>query len=258
MTPPNGAHSFAIIVPQSYYREACLIQRSNAHIPERISHRAAHDSLPENTIPAFLKALALGADAIELDVHATSDGVGVVHHDPTVAWRRNKSQTTAAIADLTSVELRKVVLSGDARIPTLADVLNAVGDGPRVYVEIKGERIEPLVVRCIRESSANCAVHSFDHRIARTVKEIFPAIRTGVLEVARHLDPLAALVETGAEDLWQDRTLIDEDLVTRVHSANCKVIAWTSNDPAEWKRLRAIGVDGICTDRIGELAAFAW
>jgi glycerophosphoryl diester phosphodiesterase len=43
-----------------------------------------------------------------------------------------------------------------------------------------------------------------------------------------------------------------------VHSGDCKVIAWTSNDPAQWKTLRALGVDGICTDRIGDLAAFAW
>jgi glycerophosphoryl diester phosphodiesterase len=180
----------------------------------------------------------------------------VVHHDPTV--RRGRGPARAAIADLTSSELRNVVLADGIGIPTLADVLDAVGEGPRVYVEIKGKDIEPLVVRCIRESTANCAVHSFDHRIVQNVKKIFPAIRTGVLEVARHLDPLAALVETGAEDLWQDWTLIDAELVRRVHSRNCRVVAWTSNDPAEWRMLRTLGVDAICTDRIGDLAAFAW
>ena len=164
----------------------------------------------------------------------------------------------SAIADLNYSELRKVVLADGIGIPTLQDVLAVVGDGPRVYVEIKGKDIEPLVVRCIRESTANCAVHSFDHRIVQNVKMIFPAIRTGVLEVARHLDPLSALVETGAEDLWQDWTLIDAEMVRRVHSGNCRVVAWTSNDPSEWKTLRALGVDAICTDRIGELAAFSW
>lgn len=256
MTPQGGAHSFAIIVSKVTTVEARLTQSSRLQIPERISHRGAHDSLPENSIPAFRKALELGADAIELDVHATSDGVVVVHHDPTV--RRGRGPTRATIADLTSSELRKIVLADGIGIPTLKDVLEAVGEGPRVYVEIKGKDIEPLVVRCIRESPANCAVHSFDHRIVQSVKKIFPAIRTGVLEVARHLDPLAALVETGAEDLWQDWTLIDADLVRRVHSRHCRVVAWTSNDPADWKKLRALGVDAICTDRIGDLAAFAW
>lgn len=191
-------------------------------------------------------------------MHATSDGVVVVHHDPTVTRGRGPTLVNAAIADLTSSEVQKVVLADGIGIPTLEDVLDAVGSGPRVYVEIKGKDIEPLVVRCIRESTANCAVHSFDHRIVQNVKKIFPAVRTGVLEVARHLDPLAALVETGAEDLWQDRTLIDAEMVRRVHSGHCRVVAWTSNDPAEWKMLRALGVDAICTDRIGELAAFAW
>jgi glycerophosphoryl diester phosphodiesterase len=162
------------------------------------------------------------------------------------------------IADLTFAELQKRPLADGIPIPTLKDVLDAIGDKPRAYVEIKGNDIEPLVARCIRESSANCAVHSFDHRTVQTIKKIFPAIRTGVLEVARHLDPLAALVDTGASDLWQEWTLIDEDLVSRVHAASCRVVAWTSNDPADWQTLRAIGVDAICTDRIGELAAFTW
>jgi glycerophosphoryl diester phosphodiesterase len=191
-------------------------------------------------------------------VHATTDGVVVVHHDPTVRRGRGILRPHAAIADLTYSELRKVVLADGIGIPTLQDVLAAVGEGPRVYVEIKGKDIEPLVVRCIRESTANCAVHSFDHRIVQNVKKIFPAIRTGILEVARHLDPLTALAETGAEDLWQDRTLIDAEMVRRVHSGNCRVVAWTSNDPLEWKTLRTLGVDAICTDRIGELAAFSW
>lgn len=182
----------------------------------------------------------------------------IVHHDPTVDRGHGQSRAKAAIADLASAELRKIVLANGIPIPTLEEVLDAVGDGPRIYVEIKGTNIEPLVVRCIRESTANCAVHSFDHRIVQRVKKIFPAIRTGILEVARHVDPLVALAETGAEDLWQDRTLIDEDLVRRVHSRNLRVVAWTSNDPVEWKKLRELGVDAICTDRIGELAAFVW
>ena len=182
----------------------------------------------------------------------------VVHHDPTVEYGRDEERKTLRIAEISSSELRKVLLAGDTSVPTLEEVLVALGDRPRVYVEIKGQNIEPLVVRSIRESTANCSVHSFDHRIVKNVKRLFPAIRTGILEVARHLDPLAALVETGAEDLWQDRTLIDEDLVRRIHSRNCRVVAWTSNDQTEWRVLRALGVDGICTDRIGDLAAFDW
>jgi glycerophosphoryl diester phosphodiesterase len=137
----------------------------------------------------------------------------------------------------------------------LTQTLEAIGTRATVFIEIKARDIEPHVVRCIRESRSDCAIHSFDHRIVRTVKKIFPAIRCGVLQVARHLDPVASLRETGAEDLWQHVDYVDEDLVAAAHSVGARVIAWTANDPAQWVLLRRIGADGICTDNIGELTA---
>lgn len=238
----------------SYYREELLTQSRRA-APELISHRGAHHELPENSIPAFLRAIELGADAIELDVHATLDGVVVVHHDPAVA---SAAASSTGIRTLSFADLERYPLATGIEIPALSAVLAAIGDSAAVYVEIKARDIEPLVVRCIRESVARCAVHSFDHRTVKTVKSIFPAIPTGVLEVARHFDPTRALLVTEARDLWQEVDHIDEELVASVHAANARVIAWTANDSAQWKTLRAIGVDGICTDRIGELATFEW
>ena len=220
---------------------------------EKISHRGAHHTLPENSIPAFLKAIELGADAIELDVHGTRDGSPVVHHDPEVNAR---GATRHRIAELTLAELSAYKLRDEVEIPTLPAVLAAIGATAFVYVEIKAPDIEPLVTRCIRESESRCAIHSFDHRIVKNVKTIFPALRTGVLEVSRHIDPTWSLTAAGAEDLWQDVSFIDEDLVARVHSVNGRVIAWTANDANQWETLSRIGVDGICTDRIAELGAF--
>ena len=242
---------------ESYYPEARLTPPTG-RIPERISHRGAHDTFPENSIPAFLRAFELGADAIELDVHATRDGVVVVHHDAVIKAARVAGPEERAIAELSSNEVAQFELDGGVRIPKLYDVLDAVPASARVYVEVKARNIEPLVVRCIRESKVSCAVHSFDHRIVQTVKKIFPAIRTGVLEVARHIDPSVSLVATGAQDLWQDKEFIDEDLVARAHSHNARVVAWTANDTDQWKTLRAMGVDAICTDHIADLAAFEW
>ena len=202
-----------------------------------------------------MRAIELGAEAIELDVHGTSDGTVVVHHDPTV---NAPDLATRAIAELSYTELRNFRLDEGVEIPTLAAVLDAVGTDATVYVEIKAPSIEPLVVRIIREHNARCAVHSFDHRIVKTVKSIFPAVRTGVLQVARHVDPVASLIATGAEDLWQEVSFIDEELVARAHSLNAKVIAWTADDADQWETLRLIGVDGICTNRIAELATYRW
>lgn len=224
-------------------------------IPEKISHRGAHHTHPENSIPAFLRAIELGADAIELDVHATRDGTVVVHHDAEVGA---PGMPRRRLADIPDSDLGNYKLGDGIEIPTLPGVLKAIGDSAFVYVEVKAPNIEPLVVRCVRESAARCAIHSFDHRIVAMVKTIFPAIRTGVLEVPRHVDPTHALGAAGARDLWQEVSYIDEELVTRVHAVNARVIAWTANDAEQWEALRRIGVDGICTDRIAELGALSW
>jgi glycerophosphoryl diester phosphodiesterase len=199
--------------------------------------------------------MELGADAIELDVHGTRDGVVLVHHDPDV---NAPGEPKRRIADLSASDIGRYSLAQGVAIPTLEAALDAVGDRARVYIEIKAPSIEPLVVRCVRESSATCAVHSFDHRIVKTVKSIFPAIRTGVLQVGRLIDPVAALVAAGAQDLWQEVSFIDEELVERTHEVNGRVIAWTSNHPEEWQVMREIGVDAICSDEIAELATFSW
>jgi glycerophosphoryl diester phosphodiesterase len=202
-----------------------------------------------------LRAIELGAEAIELDVHATRDGVVIVHHDAVV---NAPGAAVREIASLTASEIRRFPLAHGVEIPTLDTVLNAIGDRATVYVEIKAPRIEPLVVRSVREAPAACAIHAFDHRVVKTVNSIFPAVPTGVLEVSRHVDPVASLVAANARDLWQEVSFIDEDLVARVHSMNGRVIAWTSDDADQWKYLSELGVDGICTDRIAELATFSW
>lgn len=190
-------------------------------------------------------------------MHATSDGVVVVHHDPVVYAGDVPRGDARRISAVPFDELKRHPLAPGISIPTLAQALDAIGGRAGVFVEIKARDIEPHVVRCIRESQADCAVHSFDHRTVVNVKKIFPAIRCGVLEVARHLDPIASLRATGAEDLWQHVDYIDEDLVARAHTIGARVIAWTANDSVRWLDLLLIPVDGICTDRIADLAAAA-
>ncbi|HEV7837468.1 MAG TPA: glycerophosphodiester phosphodiesterase [Gemmatimonadaceae bacterium] len=257
MTPSTRTLSFAHPA-QSYYHEERLTPGRRRDPPQRISHRGAHQTHPENSLAAFERAIELGADAIELDVHATRDGVVVVHHDPEIRARHRQKPSHRAIAEVAFADLEDFPLADGARIPTLAETLDTVGDRAIVYVEIKAPDIEALVTRCIRESGATCAVHSFDHRIVQIVKTIFPAIRTGILENSRHVDAAAALIAVSAEDLWQEVDTIDEGIVESAHSVGGRVIAWTANEPSQWDALYALGVDGICTDRIAELATYDW
>lgn len=223
---------------------------SNRPLPEAISHRGLRSSSPENSIPAFLAALARGADGIELDVHASLDGVVYVHHDFDFV---DQSGERHAFASHDSKEIDKARLARDVAIPRLDAVLEAVGTKGRVYIEIKPRGIENDVTRCLRRHFAgydNYSVHSFDHRIVKRMLELIPSVHTGILQVAYPIDSCAAMRAAGASDLWQNAEFVDARLVADVKSCGGRIIAWTANHADQWKRLADIGVDGICTDNV--------
>jgi glycerophosphoryl diester phosphodiesterase len=121
-----------------------------------------------------------------------------------------------------------------------------------VYVEIKGERIEAAVATVIGESSARCAVHSFDHEAIARLRAIAPEIPRGILfDKAATADATIRRIEAaGARDLWPRRDLIDATLLALAHGAGARVIAWTVNSIHEAQALVALGVDGLCTDDV--------
>ena len=224
--------------------------------PLVIAHRGASRERTENTLPAFLTALEQNVDGIELDVHATRDHVVVVHHD---AIPRAQAPTPALagrpIADLTLAELRDFRVSGDTGIPTLEEVLKAVGDRAEVFIEIKGRGIERQVVASAGDHGVRCAVHCFDHRVVKRIRRLAPEMRTGILLASYLVESDAAMNAAGALDLWQQWEFIDEQLVADVHSIGGRVIAWTVNDKARARELVRIRADGICTDLPGQILA---
>lgn len=218
------------------------------HRFERIAHRGAPRELLENTLPSFERALERGAQAIELDVHATSDGVVVVHHDPTLGRAVDPLHHGLALADVSWRQLREVELAPGLGVPSLAEVLDLVAGRARVYVEIKGHAIEPLVVDVVRRSRCACALHSFDAATVARVSEIAPELRRGILLDEPGRDIRALMQSVGALDVWPEWRLIDGRMVDVVHHAGGRVVAWTVNSTADAEQLLDLGVDGICTD----------
>ncbi|HUF64655.1 MAG TPA: glycerophosphodiester phosphodiesterase [Gemmatimonadaceae bacterium] len=226
-------------------------------IPEAIAHRGLHRTVPENTLEAFRLALNAGADAVELDVHATADGVVVVHHDAIVAGTADDPRIgSLPTGELSIEELSRFDLGGGAGVPRLGEVLDLLHGRARAYVEIKGWGIEELVVQCVRESGTDCAIHSFDHQAIRRVRGLAAEIPRGLLEQDRPVDPAAVLRSAAARDLWPSARTVDEKLVRAVHAVGGRVIAWTVNSAAEWTRLTAAGVDGVCTDNVDLFVAW--
>lgn len=218
-------------------------------LPEIIAHRGASRERPENSLSAFHRAVELGADAAELDVHCTHDGTVVVHHDPAIPGH-------GAITALTAATVASLSVRGEP-IPTLAEVLDAVGARLRVYVELKGANTVPPVLEVLRARRAahpgaedRVAVHCFDHRLVAQALRIDPSVARGVLEVSYPVEPTGAARPVDARDLWRHRDFIDAALVRAAHAEGRRVIAWTVNDADTMRRFTDWGVDGLCTDDV--------
>lgn len=224
---------------------------SKHNLPDAISHRGLRTSAPENTIAAFEAAMEAGCDGIELDVHGSADGILFVHHDPEFSL----DGESVAFAMTDSNDVSRARLEGDHSIPTLDAVLAAVGKRARVYIEVKAPGVESDVARCLKRHLANegeYAVHAFDHRVVKRVLELSSSVRTGILQVGYPIDSCAAMRAAGATDLWQNVDFVDTSLVADVHSCAGSLIVWTANSETQWESLAALGVDGICTDKVDE------
>ena len=210
--------------------------------PMRVAHRGMPRRRPENTLPSFAEALACGAEGIELDVHATADGVVVVHHDARTANGREIAATTWD------------ALRGDARaangVPTLKSVCDLVGDRAELFVEIKAPGIEQSVLRALAGHRGPMAIHSFDHTMIGRIAKMDSSVRLGLL-FEDHVEDVAALLATyRARDAWPHHSLADAHLIEQVHAVDGRVIVWTVNDARDVDRVSALGVDAICTDDV--------
>lgn len=217
---------------------------------ERVAHRGSPRERMENTLPGFVLALEHGADAVELDVHATADGVAVVHHDADVSGR--------PIIRTNWSELALTDLGNGARIPTLQDVLLAIGDRATVYVELKGSGVEAPAIATVRQFGRRYALHSFDHDAIARAAGLAPEIARGVLldrGTASAPGVLRAAVHrTRARDVWPHWTLVDTPLMDAARQANVRVIPWTVNSADVAGQLAQLGVAAVCTDDVRLLA----
>lgn len=219
--------------------------------PELVAHRGAPRERPENTLAAFAVALDHRAGGIELDVHATRDGVVIVHHDPVPHGVHPDGRAERRpIAQLRYVELSTLRIGGEA-IPTLRDVLSLVGDRAVVYVEIKGDGIEGAVADVIRASDARCAIHSFDHPTIGRARVVAPELPRGLLFDKGDTDTMMRAMDAyDARDLWPRFSLIDAQLIEAAHAAGKRVIGWTVDDAQRARELAKLGIDALCTDDV--------
>lgn len=221
-------------------------------IPEIIAHRGASRECRENTLAAFTRAMELGSDGIELDVHASRDNILIVHHDQVI--QNADGSFSPPISSLTGAEIAAIRMPGGDSVPTLERVLELVADSVFLYLEVKASRTESFVSAIIaRHPLARVAVHSFDHRIPVAIRALSPGLSIGLLSASYPLDVGSVLLPAAAQAFWMHSDLIDEELVRNVHTAGARLIAWTENSVERARELASWGVDGLCTDIPSEL-----
>lgn len=237
--------------------------------PRAYAHRGWHlDELAgcENTLAAFRRAVAEGFGYLELDVHASRDGVPVVHHD---ALLDRTTDSSGPIVARTAAELDAVRVRGREPLPRLERVLTELPD-TRITVELKaGAAVEPVLELLDRLDAwpRVCLGSYHDGWLARARRAAGPRLCTSLgqgsafgLRSRAWLDalpwpaprlPAPPVVGELAQlpRRFGRLTVVDAGLLRTARAGGREVHVWTVNDPAEMAELLDLGVDGLLSDR---------
>jgi glycerophosphoryl diester phosphodiesterase len=235
------------------------------------AHRGARLELPENTLPAFRRALELGADALELDCHMTRDGIIVVSHDETGSRMANVARElrASAFADVREWDVGwgftddaggRPFANAGYRIPALSELLEALPDA-RLNIDAKQQEPNMIgnLLRTIRAHGAEERVH-----LASFWMKNLGRIRAAGYRGGTSLGPKEVVhmrfAPTAVLRLMSRGTraqiprhqgpirLDDASFIAKCHALGVAVDYWTINDPDEARLLIERGADGIVTD----------
>jgi len=248
-------------------------------------HRGARGYLPENTLPAFARAMELGVDTLELDVGVTRDGVVVVHHDrglnPDIARGPDGKWVSAPtpILSLTFAQLQSYdvgrlrpgsetarrfplqnALDG-TRIPTLASLFDLAKDTrvrfniePKSDVEAPQETLPPqpfarALIGEVRKAGLErrTTVQAFDWRSLKVVEREAPEMATVYCTEGAGSEP--ERVHAAGGKIWSpDFERVTDAKLAQARELGMKVTVWTVNEPADIARMIDVRVDGMASD----------
>jgi glycerophosphoryl diester phosphodiesterase len=254
LVPEPKPYILLTLKPQKEQRMARRVQV--------FAHRGAKLAAPENTLPAFQKALDMGADGIELDVQCSKDGALMILHDFTLDHTTNghgllKEFSAAELAALDAGSHFSPDFAG-TRIPTLEQIFDLVGSRCRINVEIKsqepdGGREVDLVAALVKRRKLydQVIISSFNPLSLIRMRWTDSRIALGYLYYQPVPDALwaawfASLLKP--EAIHPHHALVDEELIAFAHANDCAVNVWTVNDVPEAQRLADLGVNVIMTD----------
>ncbi len=207
---------------------------------------------PENTLVSFKKAIELGVDMIELDVHVCKTGELVVIHDETVD-RTTKGQ--GLVAEMTLQELQKLDAGKGEHIPTLREVLEYIDRKIKINIELKGKKTAQPTCEVIQEYVRDrqwrydeFLVSSFDYDELRVCHALNPKIAMGILITEQEFNYAQITKELSAKSMIPEYLLVNEKYVNDAHESGLQVMVWTVNENNDIARMKLMGVDGIISN----------
>jgi glycerophosphoryl diester phosphodiesterase len=229
----------------------------NAFLTDRflcIGHRGASGLAPENTLRAFELAIALGADAIELDVHLAEGALVVIHDDDLARTTSGRGSVARA-----SLEQLRALDAGDGeRIPLLDEVLDLCAGRIAVNIELKGRGTAGPVVDRLRERGTppeQVLLSAFDHEELAVARAAAPEYARGALFGRLGGDAIALGRRVEAVSLHLALRTLTPARAEMIRAADLALFVYTVNDPGAALALGAQGVSGVFTDYPDRLLA---
>lgn len=233
-----------------------------------VAHRGAPEFAPENTLPAFLHAIELGADAVEMDVRLTADHVPVVFH---YFYLDDHTSISGPIFQHSWKEVSQAILRANrnleitpTRLSTLDEVLETLAGKIGLEIEIKGP--EPICVELIVNVLSNhprvlenLEITSCEITLLERIKTLLPGVPCDLLiplnEPWMKSDVLAytALQRgklAGARAVHLHASQLSPDTVSTIRAGGCDVHAWGVNDTLALKTASEVKIERICTDNL--------
>ncbi len=247
--------------------------------PLILGHRGASALAPENTIAAFSRAFADGADGIEFDVRLSRDHVPVVIHDASLKRTgirddvvRETNSTDLAECDVGSWFSTREPGSTYAgeKLPLLNHVFEAFRESRKhFYVEMKcetgeGDKLAAEVARLTRATGFGdrVVVESFDLSAIAAVKKYDAGVRTAALFEPKLSRPIStirrskmidAALAVGANEIALHHTLVSDRLVEKARAAGLEVVVWTVDDARWIERARSLDIKALIANDPGKM-----
>jgi glycerophosphoryl diester phosphodiesterase len=229
-------------------------------LPDRkisvIAHRGAAREAPENTLKSFQKAIDIGADCVEFDVHFAKDGEIVVIHDSKL---KRTTGLAGNVKDFTSTELAQMDAGEGEHVPTLEEVIQLCKGRIKFQIELKVPNIAEILYKKLADHHilGDVLISSFLHRELDEMKNLDFRVKcatldpTGVRWVTSWISSRGIILN--AKKFHADGThpyykIVTRKLVKRAHASGMFVHPWTVDDPKMIRQQLAWGVDGIITN----------